>query len=267
MFNKYFPENEYHTPVDHKRSVWDVLSLGSSLYFKVGFFNFVVKNRKLALANNYGTENWALSSYEIFKFSENCGGKYHISGFNYVDEVKDEPVVFISNHMSTLETMVFPCLIAPVKEVTFVVKESLTTNGLFGPIMRARNPIAVGRTDSRKDLITVMTEGQQKLAEGTSVIIFPQSTRATIFKPEEFNSMGIKLAQKAGVRVVPMAIKTDFWENGRIVKDLGINNRNLPVFIKFGKPMKVEGSGKDEHRFIVDFIANSLEKWKDIRNK
>jgi 1-acyl-sn-glycerol-3-phosphate acyltransferase len=267
MYNTFFPENEYHTPANYKRSIWDVLSLGTSAYFKIGFLQSVIKNRNLALADKYDTAQWALSSYEILKFSEDCGAKYHITGFDYVDQVKDEPVVFISNHMSTLETMVFPCLIAPVKEVTFVVKDTLTTSKVFGPIMRARNPIAVGRKDSRKDLMTVMTEGQQKLKEGTSVIIFPQHTRRNDFRPEEFNSLGVKLAQKAGVKVVPMAIKTDFWENGKIIKDLGINRRTIPVFIKFGEPITVKGSGKEEHQFIVDFIQQNANEWKNIRNK
>jgi 1-acyl-sn-glycerol-3-phosphate acyltransferase len=112
-----------------------------------------------------------------------------------------------------------------------------------------------------------MTEGQQKLKEGTSVIIFPQHTRRNDFRPEEFNSLGVKLAQKAGVKVVPMAIKTDFWENGKIIKDLGINRRTIPVFIKFGEPITVKGSGKEEHQFIVDFIQQNANEWKNIRNK
>lgn len=266
MYNKYFPENEYHTSTDHKRSIWDILSLGTSLYFKVGFLNVVFKNRKLALMGNYDTARWAHSSWEILKFSENCGGKYHITGFDYVDQVKDEPVVFISNHMSTLETMVFPCLIAPVKEVTFVVKDSLITSKIFGPVMRSRNPVAVGRNDSRQDFMKVMTEGKEKLENGSSIVIFPQSTRTLEMIPEKFNSLGIKLAQKAGVKIVPMAIKTDFWENGKLIKDLGVNHRDRPVFIKFGEPMTIKGNGKEEHQFVVEFIKSNLEEWRNLKN-
>jgi 1-acyl-sn-glycerol-3-phosphate acyltransferase len=152
-------------------------------------------------------------------------------------------------------------LIAPVKEVTFVVKESLTRNPVFGPIMRARNPIAVARKDSRTDLVKVITEGQQKLAEGTSVIIFPQSTRAFDFDPSKFNTLGIKLAQKAGVRVVPMAIKTDAWALGKVIKDVGNLKRNVPVYIKFGEPLSINGPGKEEHQKVVDFIGSHVEMW------
>ena len=261
MYNKYFPADEYHTPENRKRALGDRLSLGSSLYFKLKFLQILFYNRRLASKGNYDTERWALSSYEIQQYCEDSGAKFHITGIDNVDKVKDEPVVFISNHMGTLETMVFPSLVAPVKEVTFVVKESLITNPLFGPIMRVRNPITVGRTDSRQDLMKVITEGKQKLAEGTSVIIFPQGTRSVEFKPENFNSLGVKLAQKAGVRIVPMAIKTDFWGNGKLIKDLGVANRKEPVYIKFGEPMEVKGAGKEEHQFCVDFVEKHLEEW------
>lgn len=260
LTNKYFSENTYKTDENHKRALGDILSFNTSFYFNIGFIRLLQLNRKLAFKNVYDTERWALSSFEILQFIENCGGKFHIEGFDNVEKVKDESVVFISNHMGTLETMVFPCLIAPTKEATFVVKDSLT-KGIFGPIMRARNPIAVGRKDSRKDLMTVMTEGQKKLKEGTSVIIFPQSTRTEKFIIDQFNSLGVKLAQKAGVKVVPMAIRTDFWGNGKLVKDLGAIDRNIPINIKFGEPLEVVGNGKETHKKVVEFIKSNVQEW------
>ena len=83
-------------------------------------------------------------------------------------------VLFISNHMSTLETMILPSIIGPHKELTFVVKESLVKHPLFGDVMRSRNPIVVGRTDPRKDLEAVMNGGVDLLNNGISIVIFPQ---------------------------------------------------------------------------------------------
>ena len=128
-------------------------------------------------------------------------------------------VLFISNHMSTLETMILPSIIGPHKELTFVVKESLVKHPLFGDVMRSRNPIVVGRTDPRKDLEAVMNGGVELLNNGISIVIFPQSTRSVEFNPEEFNSLGVKLAKKAGADIVPIALKTDFWGNGTLIKE------------------------------------------------
>ena len=171
------------------------------------------------------------------------------------------PVVYISNHMSTLETMVFPGLIAPFRDLTFVVKDSLVKHPFFGHVMRSRNPIVVGRSNSREDLMTVLNKGMELLAHGISIVIFPQSTRNVVFKPSEFNSLGVKLAGRARVPIVPVAIKTDFWKNGRMVKELGPIDRSKPIYIEFGEPMSVKSSGKEENERIIDFISSRLKSW------
>jgi 1-acyl-sn-glycerol-3-phosphate acyltransferase len=157
--------------------------------------------------------------------------------------------------------MVFPGIIAPNKKLTYVVKESLVGHKIFGPVMRSRDPIVVSRENSREDLVEVMTKGLRLLSQGWSIVIFPQSTRRSQFKPEEFNSLGVKLAAKAGVPVVPIAIKTDFWLNGKFIKDLGPLDRSKPVFIRFGEPMEIKGNGKEENQAIIRFIQSNLEAW------
>ena len=169
--------------------------------------------------------------------------------------------------MSTLETLVLPAIIAPRRRVTYVVKESLVTHPLFGHIMRSRDPIVVGRTDPRKDLEAVLTGGLERLSKGISIIIFPQSTRSPVFKPEDFNSLGVKLAKKAGVKVVPFALKTDFWGQGKIFRGLGKLDRRKPIYIKFGEPFEVTTTGKEENQRIIDFIQFSLDEWKNIREQ
>jgi len=224
------------------------------------YIGVVFKSRKVALKGLYDTANWASSSLEIFNLIEACGGRFHITGLENIRNCQG-PVVFISNHMSTLETMIFPGIIAPIREVTFVVKDSLVKHPLFGPIMRARNPIVVNRSDSREDLTLVMKQGQELLAKGMSVIIFPQSHRRVEFIPKEFNSLGVKLAKAAKVQVIPVAIKTDFWGNGKYIKELGPISRKKPVYIDFGKPLSIGGNGKEEHNKTIDFIVERLAQW------
>jgi 1-acyl-sn-glycerol-3-phosphate acyltransferase len=171
------------------------------------------------------------------------------------------PAVFIANHMSTLENFVLPCIIQPVKETTFIVKQSLVTTPVFGPVMRSRDPVLVNRVNPREDLRTVLEEGSKKLAAGRSIVVFPQSTRSLDFKPAEFNTLGIKLALKAGVPVVPIALKTDAWGVGKIMKEFGPLDKNKKVHFAFGKPMEIKGRGADEHRGIIAFIQDNLARW------
>lgn len=260
----FFKSDSYHTAEDSPRALMDKLVLNSRLYFMGNFISVILKSRSLALKGQYDSEAWASSSYDIFKFTEECGGRFHIIGLENLQKCQGS-VVFISNHMSTLEPMIFPCIIAPQMKVTYIVKDSLVKHPFFGPIIRSRDPIVVSRSNSREDLQTVMNKGQVLLAEGTSIIVFPQSTRRVDFSPKDLNSLGVKLASKANVQVVPIAIKTDFWENGKYLRDLGPINRSKPIHIAFGEPISIDGSGKEEHKQVVDFIASHLDKWKEIR--
>ena len=226
----------------------------------IRYISLILRDRKVAVEGNYDKETWAASSNYIFKLIEECGGRFNITGLDNLHNCK-APVVFIGNHMSTLETMVLPGIIAPVMDVTFIVKKSLVELRYFGPIMKARKPIIVGRTNSRDDFKKVMTEGPELLAKGISIVVFPQSTRKDEFIPSEFNSLGVKLAKKANVNVIPIALKTDFWGHGKYLKDLGPIHRNKPIYMDFGKPMEVTGSGKVEHEKIIEFISSSLANW------
>ena len=193
---------------------------------------------------------------------EKAGVMFEISGMDNLRRF-DGPAVFIGNHMGTLETMVLPCLIQPIKSTTFVVKQSLITMPVFGPVMRSRDPVLVGRVNPREDLRAVLGKGSEKLRSGMSVVIFPQSTRSIKFKPEEFNTLGIKLAVKAGVPVVPIALKTDAWGIGRLMKEFGPIDTSKKVYIKFGEPMVAAGRGTEEHERTVAFIQENLRNWAD----
>lgn len=257
----FFSGNSYDTLDDHPRLWMDRFFLGTRYFFAGGYINEIIKARSMAVKGCYDNKAWAVSSYRVLKLIEGCGGRFHLRGLDNIKNCQ-KPVVFVSNHMSTLETFVFPCIIQPLTDVTFVVKESLVKHPLFGPVMHSRDPIVVSRNNPREDFQTVMTKGKELLARGTSVVIFPQSTRTTKFIPEEFNSLGIKLAKSAGVQVVPVAIKTDFWGNGKFIKDLGPINRQKHIHMFFGQPFFIEGSGKEEHKRTIEFILANIKEWE-----
>jgi len=255
----FFQENNYTTK-NNSRKFIDKLFLNTRIYFVLEYIHQIFVCRRLALKGKYDRKAWAISSYNVVKHIENCGGKFHIEGFDNFRNC-NEPVVIVSNHMSAMESMIFPGLIAPFMETTFVVKESISKHFLFGPVMRARDPISVARANSREDLILVMQKGKEFLEKGISVVVFPQGGRREIFKPEEFNSLGVKLAKSAGVKIIPMSIKTDFWGNGKLVKDLGPIRRDREIFIKIGSPLEITGNGKEQNDQIIQFIENNLNEW------
>lgn len=258
--NSYFPYDTYHTPPDTPRHWLDRLLLGSRLALHLGFVWEIIKARRLVGQGKYDRLAWGGTAYAIFKMAERCNGRFHITGLDNIRHL-ETPVVFVSNHMSSLEGNILGCLLPLHQEISFVVKASLTRYPVFGPVVGSQDPIAVGRAKPRDDLQKVLVEGVEKLANGRSIVLFPQHTRTPTFIPAEFNSLGVKLAARAGVPVVPIAIKTDFVRNGRYLRDFGPLDRRQPIHLAFGQPFVVENS-KQAHHHIIDFIQRHLDSWQ-----
>ncbi len=231
-----------------------------SLVFYLKFIWIVIQSSFLAKRGVYGGGEWGESSYKVLTKLEEAGVHFSFSGLEHVERL-EEPCVFIGNHMSMMETLILPSILQPIREITFVIKESLLHYPVFKHIMRSCNPIAVTREHPREDLKRVMAGGKERLVEGVSIVVFPQTTRSGIFDSKQFSSIGIKLAKKAKVPVVPMAVKTDAWENGKYLKDFGPLNASKKVHISFGEPLKIQGKGTEEHQEVIQFIKEKLRKW------
>jgi 1-acyl-sn-glycerol-3-phosphate acyltransferase len=249
----------YHSPQTRGFLVKKFPFLATFIYY-VQLLNIILIESMTARKGGYERKTWARGSLGVVKIVESAGGRLHVSGLKgLVDH--QEPLVYIANHMSLLDTLVLPCILLALNRVTFVVKEGLLRYPVLGSIIRAVHPIAVTRKNPREDLKLVLNQGNALISQGCSIIIFPQATRSAVFDTVSFNSLGVKLARKAGVAVVPVALKTDFQGNGRIIKDMGPVDPSKEIYIKFGEPITVKANGQVTHRQIVTFITENLTAW------
>jgi 1-acyl-sn-glycerol-3-phosphate acyltransferase len=243
---------------ESRRSILGRVSPGLALYSRI--VSIVFRAGAKAKRGRYDDVEWKASSLDTVRALESAGTRFDIAGLEHVAAV-DGPCVFIGNHMSTLETFVLPVILLPFKKITFVVKQSLMDYPVFGHVMRSRNPIAVGRTNPREDLKAVLEGGLERLGKGVSLIIFPQTTRVPRFDPKEFNTIGVKLAKRADVPVIPLALKSDAWGNGRLVKEFGRIDPSKTVHFAFDAPLRIRDRGNEEHEAIVRFITAKLNAW------
>lgn len=232
-----------------------------SLVYYLKMMRLVFWASKKAKSGEYTIEKRVEGTLKILKALESVGVEFEIENLASFREL-ESPCVFVSNHMSTLETFIFTCIIEPDRHITFVIKQSLIEYPVFKHIMLSLDPVVVTRENPREDFEAVMKGGQDRLNRKISMVVFPQTTRSTIFDPNQFNTIGVKLARRAGVPVIPVALRTDAWgNNDRFVKEFGKIDPNKPVRICFGDPIHIHGNGKAEHELIVQFIEGKLKEW------
>ena len=231
-----------------------------SLGFYSKMISTVFKASREAKKGLYASSRLAHDSQLMVRFMEMVGVRFHIENLDVLRKLK-KPCVFIGNHMSGLETFILPGILLPFQEITFVVKKSLISYPVFKHIMIRQNPVAVGRKNPREDLKIVLREGVDRLRKKISMVIFPQRTRTVDRELCDFNSIGIKLAQRANVPVVPFALRTDAWGNGKLFKDVGKISPEKPVHFYFGDPLSIKGNAREIHEQIVAFIKSKLKEW------
>ncbi len=223
-------------------------------------FKIVTSAAMVVRKGKYDASDWVKDSYLIGQALESVGTDIMVEGYEHVENL-DKPCIFISNHMSTLETFLLPSMIQPTKDVTFIVKDSLLKYPWLGAVLRTRDPIALTRTDPRKDLANVLETGKRILESGRSIILFPQGTRFSDVNASDFSSLGVKLAKKAGVPIIPLALKTDAWGINKITKNFGCISPNIPVRFRFSAPLEITGNGKEEHAKCMEFIIQTFQEF------
>ncbi len=247
---------EYHTPPVAGRPRWPTLRFYPRMLAQLAGSGLLTLRHRERLS--YAT--YQPYAERICHAVEAVGGQLHVTGFSAVLSAPN-PVIFVCNHMSSLETFVLPAVLWPFRPTTFVLKESLLKYPLFGTALKALEPITVTRRDARADLKAVYEQGAERLGRGISLVIFPQSTRTDRLDPEKFNSIAVKLARRTNTPVLPVAAQTDFWGNGRWLKDFGPVRPERPVRLEFGPAFAVT-QDKEAQQQLLAFIGERLDRWR-----
>lgn len=121
---------------------------------------------------------------------------------------------------------------ATKRYIRFMAKKEVFDHKISGPLMRAMKHIPVDRGDAG-DSYRLAVEA---LRSGELVGVFPEETISRSFELKNFKSGAARMAEEAGVPVIPMIIwgSQRVWTKGH-PKRLG--RTNTPITIKVGAPI------------------------------
>jgi len=144
---------------------------------------------------------WPLSRLGSAGMLRACGVReLHVEGADHLAALAERPAVVVCNH----ESLVDPAVImkaAPLP-LRFVVKGGVRRAPVFGSALEAMGHVFVGRGGEGSGF----EAAARAVAEGRSVLVFPEGTRSPTGKLLPFRSGAFRLASEAGVPVVPCAL-------------------------------------------------------------
>lgn len=215
--NRTIKESTVRTPPLAARSIrsrlFDLL-----LAFWTGLFGLAVPVLTLSRARDrtirVATRYWARGV--LF-------GLKHVVGLDYVEHgreaIPDEPCLIVCNHQSMWETIAFLLL---VPDVAIIAKDELIRIPVFGWYLRRSPMIIIDRDAGMRTLKIMVDESQAALAQGRSVLIFPEGTRGNGNDELAFKRGVGMLYSRLNVSVVPVAVNSGrFWGRNQPFKRPG----------------------------------------------
>lgn len=142
------------------------------------------------------TPGWARGLARAWGLSVEAYGAEHID--------PAQTYVLMSNHQSHVDIVaLFEAL--PILP-GFLAKKELRSIPLFGRAMEVGGHVFIDRT-KRTEARVAIAEAAAQVRRGSSIVIFPEGTRADSPGVKPFKKGGFHLAKQAGVPIVPIGIR------------------------------------------------------------
>jgi len=198
-----------------------IVALFSLLSCTLGLLLPLRQRQTLATTGNWLIHHWLRIA---------CGIRVRVIGWQHVPAA---PFVVLCNHQSPWETFYLQRRLRPVSTI---LKKELLKIPFFGWGLASVKPIAIDRDNPRAAIRAVMEQGQQRLAEGLNVIVYPEGTRQPYGSVGNYARSGAALAAAAGVAILPVAHNAGrHWPPRKFLKFPG------EITVIFGDPLATEG--------------------------
>ena len=185
-------------PVIGSIAFWTFGFLSSGVFFVIALLIWAVTapfDRRL-VALHYFSSLWA-----AFYLWLQPAWSLRVSGRERADW--KTPYVMVSNHESAVDILV---LFSLFRHFKWVSKAELFRIPFIGWNMSLNRYLAIRRGD-RRSVVKLLESCRETLAEGSSVLFFPEGTRSTNGKLRRFKTGAFEVALKARAPILPLIIR------------------------------------------------------------
>jgi 1-acyl-sn-glycerol-3-phosphate acyltransferase len=171
---------------------------------------------------------------------------------NRANLVSGQPYVFMANHASALD--IWAIFVAVPRRLRMIAKKQLARIPLFGWAMWAGRFIFIDRQNGIAARRSIDRAGE-RIRNGESVVIFPEGTRTRDGNLGVFKKGGFHLAIKAGVPIVPVALRgtRELMPRGSYLL------RGGTITVIIGDPIATQGLDDDARAGLSERVRGAVQ--------
>lgn len=196
----------------------------------------------------------AIVAFNFKRILNICGTKVTVKGIENVP--KKEAVLYVSNHRGFAD---IPVVYTTVPTMTgFVAKKEMIKIPFLSWWMKSINCLFLDRDNIKEGLKTIL-QGIDLIKDGYSIFIAPEGTRNQGNKLLPFKEGSIKMAEKTGCAIIPIALSnTDavFERQAPWVK-------KAHVVIEYGTPIYIKDLEKEQKKRVGAYVQGIIQEMLD----
>jgi 1-acyl-sn-glycerol-3-phosphate acyltransferase len=169
------------------------------------------------------------------------------------ENIPREPCVILSKHQSAWETIAYSAIFPPH---VYVIKRELLWIPFLGWGLGLMSPIAINRADRKRAMQRLIEVGGERLAQGFSIMVYPEGTRVAVGRRGVYKLGGAVIAVDNGAKVLPVAHNAGLvWPRNSFLKHPGT------VTVSIGPAIDTVGlTAEQVTRRTEDWIEGEMER-------
>lgn len=190
--------------------------------------------------------------YRFMRFLSRCTFTVYFRGraFNACRVPRTGGVLIVSNHQSYFDPVAVGQALP--REISFMARDTLFRNPIFGRMIRALNafPVRRGAAD-----VGAVKEILRRLKDGWAVVIFPEATRSPDGRLGTINPNSLAIAKRAEVPIVPTVVDGAFeaWPRSQRLPS------PKPVSVTYAEPISVDQVREWSLEQITETITQRMQ--------
>ncbi len=169
---------------------------------------------------------------------------------------KDQAVLYVGNHNSYFDILL---TYSRCPRLTgYIAKIEMLRYPLLRDWMKALYCLFLDRENMKAGLKTIL-QGIEYIKNGISICVFPEGTRNRTDKMLPFKEGSMKMAEKTGCLIIPMAISNSAEIFERHIPFI----KSTHVILEYGAPIDPKTLSKEEKKFLGSYTQRIIQEMLD----